>query len=439
MLVTFLLAICLGVTAGCRETFEAMPAASTSAIPPANASAQVGEQARPADSFVDSVGANVHLNYFDTVYGNFDVVKQRLVALGVRHLRDGAQLTADLNYNNIFYDRLRELAQSGIRTDLIFDPRSSVGELTANKLTAITVLARNSLEAIEGPNEYDNSQDAGWARTLSKYQANLYQLAKTNSATRSLPVIGPSFVRAQSRDAIGDLTPYLDYGNLHSYPGGKSPASNLQSEITLNRKISHSRPLIPTETGYHTAVASASGQPGVSDQAAAKYLLRLYLEYLNQGFERTYWYEFADEKPDPGRIHPEQNFGLITFDGEPKPAYSSLRNVIQLLDDKGPAFSPGKLKYQLQGDTSDIHHTLLQKRNGRFYLILWCETSSYDLATKVDIKVPARHLILELGSGVGQANTYLPLQSSQVVRQYNKPGSLPLDVPDHPLVVEVVP
>jgi hypothetical protein len=405
-----------------------------------------GEQARAADSFAESLGVNVHLTYFDTGYGNFDVIKKRLMDLGVHHLRDGAQLTADRIYNNVFYGRLKDLASAGIKFDLIFDPRSSVGELTNTKLNAIAAMAGNSLEAIEGPNEYDNSVDRKWAYTLREYQSALYQTVKADPATRELPVIGPSFVHAESRDAVGNLAPYLDYGNLHSYPGGKIPSSSFQNddEIRRARAVSGTRPLISTETGYHTAVSSRSGQPGISDQAFAKYAPRLYLEYFNQGFARTYLYELCDEKPDPARLNPEHNFGLLTSSGEPNPAYLSLRNLIYLMTEtpKGgdfrQPFTPGQLNYRLRGDTSGVHHTLLQKRDGRFYLILWQEVSSYDIASKSDTFVPVRHLVLEL-SQARQVNTYLPFESSLEVRHEDRPTKIDLDVPDHALVVEITP
>jgi hypothetical protein len=450
MLPKFLLACCLALSS-CGQSIHAAPSqASPSAAIPAGEQ-RTGEQAKSADAFVDSIGANVHLAYFDTGYGNFELIKKRLLDLGVRHLRDGALLTTDVSYNNVFYGRLKDLAESGIRFDLIFDPRSSVGQLTAQKLSAVVALAGNSLETVEGPNEYDDSHDHNWAHTLREYQANLNQAVKSDPTTRNLAVIGPSFVHAESRDAIGDLSTYLDYGNLHSYPGGKMPTSNLtdgDNEITRVRKVSGSRPLVSTETGYHTAVASRGGHPGISDQAFAKYVCRLYLEYFNQGFTRTYLYEVSDEKPDPDRTNPEHNFGLLNSAGEPKPAYFSLRNLIYILSEtrraagprdatSTPTFSPGQLSYQLQGDTYEIHHTLLQKRDGRFYLLFWHETSSYDIASKADISVPTRHLLLQL-SQARRANTYLPLESSKVVEHYDG-RTISLDVPDHVLIVEIMP
>src|SRR5262245_26276584 len=48
-------------------------------------------RARSAASFVDSIGVNVHFSNPRTAYvTRYPEVKQKLLALGVRHLRDGA-------------------------------------------------------------------------------------------------------------------------------------------------------------------------------------------------------------------------------------------------------------------------------------------------------------------------------------------------------------
>ncbi|MGC8715248.1 MAG: PA14 domain-containing protein, partial [Leptodesmis sp.] len=47
------------------------------------------ETAKPAASFIDSIGVNTHIRYYDTAYGNYSLIKQRLQELGVKHIRDG--------------------------------------------------------------------------------------------------------------------------------------------------------------------------------------------------------------------------------------------------------------------------------------------------------------------------------------------------------------
>src|SRR4028119_590406 len=46
--------------------------------------------AKSAFAFVDSICLNTHWSYYDTPYGQkYNAVKQKLVDLGVRHVRDG--------------------------------------------------------------------------------------------------------------------------------------------------------------------------------------------------------------------------------------------------------------------------------------------------------------------------------------------------------------
>ncbi|NJN38104.1 MAG: hypothetical protein HC790_04210 [Acaryochloridaceae cyanobacterium CSU_3_4] len=103
---------------------------------------------------------------------------------------------------------------------------------------------------------------------------------------------------------------------------------------------------------------------GVSEQAAAKSLPRLFLEFFNRGIQRTFVYELIDEHPNPKLDDKEKNFGLLRYDGSRKPVFIALRNLITLLKDSktksSKPFSPQYLDYQLSGNTVNIHHTLLQ-------------------------------------------------------------------------------
>lgn len=44
--------------------------------------AQETVQAKQADKFVDSIGVNVHMEYLGTPYGNYQMINEKLVALG---------------------------------------------------------------------------------------------------------------------------------------------------------------------------------------------------------------------------------------------------------------------------------------------------------------------------------------------------------------------
>ena len=397
------------------------------------------EQAKASDAFVDSIGVNTHMNYFDTAYNDYPAVKQKLAALGVRHIRDKAHLSDDAGYNETVYGMYRELAGLGIKSNLVVDSRSlGLGYVNSRKIESVARMAGNALESFEGPNEYDASGISTWPGDLREYQKDLYTSVKDNETTSDVPVIAPALAHHRNAEELGYLGAYFDYGNMHPYPNGEHPASRrLSKNVSDTKKVSGDKPIVVTETGYHNALNWTGPHPGVSERAAARYMPRMYLEYFNRGIKRTYAYELIDLKPNPGRDDLEKNFGLLRNDGSQKPAYRALKNLIYILKDPGPAFKTSSLSYSLTGQTNGIHRTLLQKRNGSFYLVLWQERPSYDLKAKKNTAVPAKRVRLTLNQPVSRVTTYLPSSSTKVKKRYVAPKRLTLDVPDHPLVVKI--
>src|SRR3954467_13039837 len=127
------------------------------------------------------------------------------------------------------------------------------------------------------------------------------------------------------------------------------------------------KPLMSTETGYYNNPVQFGWIP---EHLAAKYIPRLYAEYFNRNIDRAYLYEFANQGPDT--TDREQNFGLVRFDLSEKPGYTALKNLIDLTEEPGaPTFAPHSLSYSLAGSNTSVHHTLLEKSNGTFYLMVW--------------------------------------------------------------------
>jgi hypothetical protein len=267
----------------------------------------------------------------------------------------------------------------------------------------------------------------------------LYETVKGNSSLSRFPVAGPSIVRNQ--DQLGDISAYLDYGNTHFYIGGDHPGRT--GEFSLEQFLkrasinSGSKPVMATEFGYNNALNSTTGIKSAPEKASGKYVPRSYLLQFNRGLTRVYNYELIDQGTDLADA--EQNFGLLRNDGSPKPAFIALKNLIGLLKDPGPSFSAGSLSYTLSGATSNVQRTLLQKRDGRFYLILWIEKPCYKPKTKELITVPSQQVTLNLNTSISKAVTYLPnISTCGTIRSISQ-QQLVLDVPDHPLVVELTP
>ncbi|MBD2022473.1 hypothetical protein H6F43_20035, partial [Leptolyngbya sp. FACHB-36] len=107
----------------------------------------VNEPARSASAFVDSIGVVTHLRYLDTAYAHYeDIVKPKLQELGVRHIRDGGR-------DPEFFRRLNDLATIGIHSTLVMDPRDGIDP--SNVISTAIAPVLPSIEAVEGPNEWD--------------------------------------------------------------------------------------------------------------------------------------------------------------------------------------------------------------------------------------------------------------------------------------------
>jgi hypothetical protein len=396
------------------------------------------QQARSAKSFVNSLGVHMHLHYLDTPYGKYDeIIKPRLQELGIHHIRDSLAL-GDLNTRQKFKD----LAKIGIKSTLIMDPRDN----TPSSAVMVAKSIPESVEAVDGPNEWDISpqlqyKGQNFPEGVRKFQTELYSAIKSDSATAHLPVLSPSIAHPQNTSKLGSVT--CDIASMHSYPGGKIPITGLDSLWIPNAKIlcGANKPIMATECGYHNGTnIGGDDHPGVSEQAAAKYLLRLYFEYFNRGIERAFTNDLIDIKPSNFQ---QWNFGLLRYDGSPKSDFVALKNLISLLQDpEKPTSDLAAIKllnYNLQGNTENIHHTLLQKSDRTFYFVLWQEVPSFDQKTKKDLVVPKRPLTLALNTSISQATIYEPVNSITPLEKYDNVKQLKLKVPDHPLVIELTP
>lgn len=419
------------------------------------ASAAGAVPAQRADAFVDSIGVNVHLHYNDTVYNRYDdVVKPRLRELGGRHIRDGVYTYDGASADTFYYQRLRDLGAAGIGANLITSIDTSFSERTdVSKLDDVQRWTGGAVESFEGVNEPDLNGGPVWVAQTRTLQRDLWNKVQNDAKLRAVDVVGPS--PAFDPEALGDVSAWVDYGNWHPYPGGNCPTcadlygQSFDTRVARYREPSGTKPLVLSETGYHNAVNGEHDHRPVSERAAAKYIPRLLFEHFNRGIPRSYLYELIDVRNDPVHRDREANFGLLRNDGSRKPAFIALRNLIALLEDPGPGFTPSSLAFELSGQTAKVHTTLLQKRDGTFYLALWQERSSYDTgqwatqpdapASRGDIAVPTQRVTVTTGTPTARARLYAPGRGTSVQRTWTTTRSFAVEVPDEVVVLELTP
>jgi hypothetical protein len=413
--------------------------------------------ARSADALVDTIGVNTHFGYTDKPYfSRFAEVKAKLGALGVRHIRDGADEREEIarNIRNVCHSfGIRVLQGVGPR---VASPTPWQGKLDIGQIDRVlrTIKTRYGAccEAVEGPNEYDVTHnnprpdaadtEVTWPATLRAYTEALWRRAQGDPFFRARPVLAPPLAHAANAPKVGDLSPFLTAGNMHPYPGGWHPHRSLEDyNLTNTRTISSTKPVWAGETGYHNAMAQKPGGHNAAPEAVtAKYGPRLVAEYFRLGIPRAYFYEFLDEGTNPAEQ--EDNFGLIRHDLSEKGIYQSLQATIALLKDPAPAgarpFTPAALDYRLDGNLAEVRQILLQKRDGRFYLLVWQEVPSYDVPTRTLLHPAPRPLTLRLARPARAARLFQPTASgTRPVATFTGQRALRLSVPDHLLIVEL--
>ncbi|ADW71487.1 RICIN domain-containing protein [Granulicella tundricola] len=361
-----------------------------------------GEQAFQADAFVDSIGINTHITYQDTPYWSaWPTIFTSLEALGVHHIRDGFY---SWPVGSAFYTEHQALAKAGIKTDYVFSIDNSTTPLVVQTFANIV----QDMESIEAPNECDAGQNCGGGGLAGIN--NVAAFMNTMSAVGSslnLPILGPSFTTDAGYAKAGQLGTKMTYNNMHIYFGGRNPGStgwgggdaegNNYGSFAWWMDQAHvdapSAPIMITETGY-MAYTQTNTPYTLPESIEASYVPRTFALAFNHGIKRTYIYELLDEVSSPG-------YGLLRSDLSPKPAYSAMKNLISLLSDPGTTFTPSKLTYVVSGADESLSHTLLQKRDGSFWLALWLEQSSYNPATNTSTPVASQQVTISISGGLG--------------------------------------
>jgi hypothetical protein len=351
------------------------------------------QAAQPASRFVDSIGINTHLSYWDTPYGKrFPEVAELLERSGIRHVRDGVVLG-----QTRVCDEERELASHGIRFDYVTQANPSAADLL--EWARCTGPA---IESFEGLNEYDISHprnDTDWAATVRRSQQALYREVKSSPHLRSLSVVGPSLTSAGAARRVGDLSDAMDYGNIHNYFGGHEPGTpgwglggygSIAFNVAVGRTVAGGKPILATETGYGTSPSSGD----VPENIQLAYVPRLFLDQFAAGIVRTDLYELVDEGGPP-----YANFGLLTSDLRPKPAFTALSDTIALLADDREPRTLARIPLSLAGDLAGVRDLILEKHDGRTYVAVWQVAAGIEPKTRLPLPIATRDVTLSVGDG----------------------------------------
>lgn len=435
--VTALICLIAALALGACQQIPGVPGPDPNPPPPSGGSPYPVLPVMPARSaraFGDSVGVNTHIGWSDTpAYANYDAVQARLQELGVRYVRDGLCPTCVE-----WISRLKRLGQAGIRANIISTDLSAGSARMQQNLQVIRDQLPNAVVSVEAPNEPDQQGDSQWVTKTRALQRELWMSVKGDAALAHIDVVGPALVYPASWAELGDLSPYLDRGNMHPYPGGGTPLHNLDELIPLSRTVSGSKQIVATEAGYHSDLATTSGHYGTSELAIGTYTPRLALEGFRRGLERTYIYQLAD--PWTNVTGFENRFGLLRADLSPKPAFLALRNLLRTVDgNSAPVASPGGLQVAVAGAPADLRQLLLRSADGSYALVLWREVSVWDRVARLDLNPTPAGFEVVFGQPITLARRFDPVDSDAETQRWTDPRRIPLVLAGNPVVLRLTP
>jgi Ca2+-binding RTX toxin-like protein len=361
-----------------------------------------------------SVGVNTHLDFNRYGYQSLTTTEAAINYLGVKNLRDSADNPNTVGPNGTW----QQIANAtGAKFDDYMTEGSPASDI-ADLGYARQLGAQGILNFIEGGNENDNAYAVGQGNSLA-WTASFQQQVYAAGHAMGLPVINMSFGAGWTwtnnwhgdYDKVGDLSSYADYANAHTYSNvDQLPDATIQRLNGDALLAASSRPVITTEIGWNNSTFSQAD--------AARFTLDAVFDGIEDGDVKTYFYALFDDGSG--------QFGLMNQDGSAKPAGTALHNLTTIMADSGGARTDS-LTYGLTGTTGNDHSLLMEKSDGTFQLAIWNETDA------------AHYVTLSLGAAAQAIRIYDPLTSASAVTTYANTSTITVNVPNHPVIVEILP
>ncbi len=177
----------------------------------------------------------------------------------------------------------------------------------------------------------------------------------------------------------GPETAGADYARLRELMDRYAPAAR-------KGKI----PILSGEWGY------ATHDKGVTPDTQAAFLVRQQLYNLYERIPVSIWYDWKNDGTDPAER--EHNFGTVTHDLRPKPAYSAIATTTRTLDGC-------RVLRRLKTDSEEDWALLLADAKGAHRLAAWTTGQPHDIAIPLRAGAPAA---LERTSGLGEKSQIVP-------------------------------
>jgi hypothetical protein len=408
---------------------------------PTNVTSTVVPPPAGVSAFVQSLGINTHLGYPDTpYYGGAQSVITALQYLGISKVRDQSPTSTS---NPIINATNNALAAAGIKFDALLPGNGYVN--LSGDLIGLDAFQHNNpgaLVAIEGPNEV-NAWPITYRDIANSYSAGAQLTQDLWAAIQADPLLKGVSVYALTLSAgipnvaaaeveLGNLAPYVTYGNAHIYAASSNNVwqNDMPAWLPVVEQATPGKPMVITETGYATIPKQ------VDEVAAAKYSLNAFCENASNGIAGTYLYELIDTASSPADINVEDHYGEFHQNWSPKIGATAIHNMTTILQGAGNGTATSTLNYSVTG-LPPTGHAFLLGSSTTYDLVVWIDATIYNPATATDIAAPAYSAKINLGATSAGVQVFDPMISASPIATYTKVGQLQISVTDHPLILQI--
>jgi hypothetical protein len=430
-------------------------------------SVKAQEQAKPADAFIESIGIGDRFDWLNDD-GNLGKAQTALSSLKIRYVRMGI---AAQSGSSTYITNTKNMASSlGVKLCVLTDISNA---WSIQKAWLDTWRGYAGTTAVEGPNEIGNNP------TVAGIQQSIWNYAHPLGMEVYAWTLGAQagYYRTEGISNGGaTVDNYCDYLNFHPYhwytsnytackmnglwQNGDFDNLGFGTNGCINQVRTmagdQNKPFVSTEFGW-----CINGlEEGVGINYAKKYVVRNCFENFNAGMHRGFIFSLTDYAGAGA------DYALASSaNGSLNATGQTVANTISILQEPGKnTITTTSLNYSLTGISStgghpalsfpagvddhnvlndEIHHTLLQKSNGVYYLVLWCDYDSHNGEDGW-----AQNAALNLPSGASRVKAYLPMNGTGFVKDYGAVaagGAISLNttngtaIPDHPLILEITP
>lgn len=383
-------------------------------------------------SFLSNIGVRTAITYDGTPYTNFSSVLTALQYLGINTIRDGVPDPAGAaasGYN--------QLADAGIKFDCVIPGNGDVQlSIDLANLDTFAQAHPGAIRAIEAPNEvniwpitYKGITDTFAAAVA--VTKDLWAGTRSDPLLKNIAIYAPTLAVDTSGEALlGNLSPYVTYGNAHVYAAGGTNAwtNDMPYWLPVQAQPTPGLPTVVTETGYTMA---ASGDH-VDQNVAAKYTLNTLFDDALHGVAMTYIFELADEPVSFGA----PDMGLFNSDWTAKPAATAVHNLTSIIGAAGIGTPATTLNYSVSG-LPDTGHSLLLASATAWDIAVWNDATIWNASTSKEIAAAAVPVTVSLGGTYQTVKLFDPMLGAAPIQTFSHVSSVNLSPSDHPLILEV--